>query len=60
MEFKFNVVKLLKPDSNGFIVLDGSRGNPYNARAGAQQRSSMYFGQGNGPAASMAPISEAD
>ncbi len=36
MEFKFNVVKLLKPDANGFVVMDGARGNPYNARAGAQ------------------------
>lgn len=28
MEFKFSVSKLLRPDTQGFIVLNGSKGNP--------------------------------
>ena len=59
MEFKFNIGKLLRPDEQGYCCLDGMRGNPFTQQAGAQ-RSSMYFGQGPGPAASAAPISEGD
>lgn len=28
MEFKFLVSKLFRPDAQGFVVLDGSKGNP--------------------------------
>ena len=59
MEFKFNITKLLRPDEQGFCCLDGARGNPFSSVA-AQQRSSMYFGQGPGPAASAAPLTEGD
>lgn len=59
MEFKFNVGKLLRPDEQGFSVLDGSRGNPFS-QLGAAQRSSMHFGQGPGRAASVAPLGEGD
>ena len=60
MEFKFSVGKLLRADANGFVVLDGSKGNPFSSSAAANQRSSMYFGQGPGPAASATPLNEAD
>ena len=59
MEFKFNVGRLLRPDAEGYCILDGSRGNPFG-NAGAAQRSSMYFGQGSGPAAAQAPLGEGD
>ena len=61
MEFKFSVGKLLRPDANGFAVLDGSRGNPFGSSAGAAQRSSMHFGIGNATAAAnVAHLSEAE
>ncbi len=60
MEFKFNVTKLLRPDATGFCCLDGNRGNPFSNTGAAQRSSSMYFGSGGGPTASVAPLSEAD
>lgn len=60
MEFKFNVGKLVRPDATGFSVLDGSRGNPFSSTANAKNRSSMYFGNGTGPANMAAPIQESD
>lgn len=59
MEFKFNVAKLLRPDATGMAMLDGARGNPFKSTAASQQRSSMYFGGGNGPA-STAAMNEGD
>ena len=59
MEFKFNVGKLLRPDADGFTVLDGSRGNPFGGQAVAQ-RSSRHFGMGNGPAASVVHLSDGE
>jgi len=35
MEFKFNVSKLLRPDEQGYALLDGSRGNPFASHAAA-------------------------
>ena len=63
MEFKFNVGKLLKPDANGYVVLDGSKGNPYarsSAAAMKNRSSGMYFGQGPGNQAPVAAFSEAE
>jgi len=60
MEFKFGVTKLLRPDANGFTVLDGARGNPFSSSVGAAQRSSMYFGQNQGPSTSANPMNESD
>ena len=61
MEFKFGIAKVLRPDANGYTVLDGSRGSPFSASTGAAQRSSMYFGQGQGPkGAGGNPLNEAD
>jgi len=28
MEFKFGLAKLLKPDAQGYVVMDGAKGNP--------------------------------
>ena len=60
MEFKFSVGKLLRPDANGFSVLDGARGNPFSSQPGAANRSNMYFGQGPGSAAAAAPLTDSD
>ena len=61
MEFKFGVTKLLRPDASGYSVLDGSRGNPFSSNAGAAQRSSMYFGQGQGNVGAAGnPLNESD
>ena len=61
MEFKFGIAKLLRPDATGFTVLDGSRGNPFSASSGAAQRSSMYFGQGQGSTGAAGnPLTESD
>ena len=62
MEFKFSIAKLLRSDALGICVLDGARGNPFASTKGAANRSSMYFGQGPGPAApgGQNAMSEAD
>ena len=61
MEFKFGIAKLLRPDASGYTVLDGSRGNPFSSTAGAAQRSSMYFSQGQGPTGAAGnPLNESD
>ena len=31
MEFKFDLAKLLNPDANGFCMLSGARGNPFQS-----------------------------
>ena len=62
MEFKFNVQKLLKGDATGMVVLDGSKGNPYERSAAALNRnrsSGMYFGNGPGSTQNAAMVSEA-
>ena len=51
MEFKFDLAKLLMPDAQGFVVLDGAKGNPAfeSEKQRYGQKSSLFSNGSHGP-----------